>query len=154
MSLPFDQSFKLLGEDDDRGALALLGDLPLDADAQVKLLDRELNLSVRRVDQVYRVTYNGETFLNHFEATTNYSHVDLGDLSRYSMLLDYKYDLPVFSRIVVLTDRGFPQDLPKVYRHRRGSNDLLHQVSIIGFCSYPVHWRLNGTGPPCCLGLA
>ena len=52
---PYDRLFKTLAEDDPRGLLHLFGSLPLEVEAEIQVIDRELNLPTLSVDHVYRV---------------------------------------------------------------------------------------------------
>jgi hypothetical protein len=51
---PYDQAFKLLTEEDPRATLALFAGIPLTVSMDVRVLDREVNLSALQVDNLYR----------------------------------------------------------------------------------------------------
>ena len=52
--------------------MAAFAAIPLDDDIEVQPLDRELNLSTLRIDNLYRRRRTGEEFLVHFEAVSRY----------------------------------------------------------------------------------
>ena len=55
MAFPFDQSFKLLKEEDAVGALRYVAGIQLSPSAVVESLDRELNLERLHADHLYQV---------------------------------------------------------------------------------------------------
>jgi predicted transposase YdaD len=131
VSEPFDQQFKLLSDEDPRGTLFLLSDIGLDEDVEIEVIDRELNMPTRRIDHAYLVKRQGQAEIHHFEATTRYALVDLDKMLDYGSLLDLKYRLPIYTRIVVLLERGMPKQIPQRYERRSGGHIRSMDLQII-----------------------
>lgn len=143
MASPWDQHFKILGDSDARGTLAAFGQLPLDAPAVVTKVGREV-MPARRVDQAYRVEHDGKTLIHHFEATTSYYYVKLEDVFDYSILLEMQHKIGVFTKIVIMTSRGMPDDPPAVFHlDRGGSNARTHRVDYVCVWKVPARVALS-----------
>ena len=138
MASPFDIQSKLLMEDDPRVVLYALAGLPMDEPAEVEQVDREVTIGTKRIDHAYKVTRKGQTVIEHFESTTNFSHVKFDDIYERSILLDVKYRLPVHTRIVLMTARSMPADPPRQHIVKRGTNVRIHAVELVCI------WKLPG----------
>ena len=120
MPQPFDQSFKLLTEDDPRAALALFAGIPLSANLVVEPLDRELNLPTLRVDNLYRCRDGPVEFLAHLEAVSRYKNAVLDHQFDYVQALTAKYKIPCLSFLLLLTAKGVPRKFPRTIRRAFG----------------------------------
>ena len=113
MPVPFDHSFKILTDDDPRAALAAFAGIPLDANIDVEPVDRELNLSTLRVDNLYRCRQKGAEFLIHFEAVSRFRTSALDHQVDYVRAIVSKYKLPCRSFMLLLTEEGVPDRFPR-----------------------------------------
>ena len=120
MPVPFDHSFKILTDDDPRAALAAFAGIPLDANIDVEPVDRELNLSTLRVDNLYRCRQNGFEFLVHFEAVSRFRTSALDRHADYVPAIVFKYKLPCRSFMLLLTEEGVPDSFPRYIYSRYG----------------------------------
>ena len=125
-------------EDDPRVVLYALAGLPMDEPAEVEHIDREVTIGTKRIDHAYKVTRCGQTSIEHFESTTNFSHVNFDDIYERSILLDMKYRLPVHTRIVLMTKRSMPRNPPQQHTVSRGTNVRIHSIE------YVCVWKLPG----------
>ncbi|MBI2686746.1 MAG: hypothetical protein HYX27_10555 [Acidobacteria bacterium] len=117
---PYDQSFKLLADDDPRAALAAFAGIPLEAEIEVEPADRELNLPTLRVDNLYRCRQNGDEFLIHFEAVSRYRTDVLERQTEYVRAIIAKHKLACRSYLLLLTENGVPDRLPRFLESRFG----------------------------------
>lgn len=131
MSRPYDQLFKGLAEDDPRGLLHLFGSLPLDAEAEIEVIDRELGLPVLSVDHVYRIRAGGKEWLVHYEAQTRYQPDVPERLAWYAVALGLKFKLPIESALILLVDRYAPRRIPAVRRMRLGSLEIAMRYRVL-----------------------
>ena len=138
MAAPFDLQSKLLMEEDPRVVLYALAGIPMDEPVEVEQVDREVTIGTKRIDHAYKVTRNGVTAIEHFETTTNFSHVNFDDIYERSILLDVKHKLPVHTRIVLMTALSMPVDPPLQHIVNRGTNVRIHAVEFVCI------WRLPG----------
>jgi predicted transposase YdaD len=105
----YDKAFKLLAGNDPRALLALLAGLPLDAEVEIRPLDREVVPQNRLVDHVFEVTEpGGGQYLLHFEVTTRFRREIYEQAAWQVNALVTAYRLPVRSYFVVLTAESFP----------------------------------------------
>lgn len=128
MSTPFDKTFKLLADDDPRAAMAAFAGIPLDLEMEVQALDRELNLTTLRVDNLYRCKQATEEFLIHFEAVSRYRPAVLDKQVDYVRAIVAKYKLPCRSYLVLLTEGGVPDRFPRFLIREYG--DYTTQVRL------------------------
>jgi len=112
MSKPYDQLFKSLAEGDPRGLLHLFGTLPLDAPAEIEVIDRELTLPALSVDHVCRIRTPEREWLAHYEAQTHYRSDVPERLLWYATALGMKFRLPVETTLILLAERYAPAALP------------------------------------------
>lgn len=122
MPQQFDQSFKLLTEEDPRATLALFAGISFAGRLTVESLDRELNLSTLRVDNLYRCRDRRQEFLVHIEAIARYKVAVLERQFDYVQAIVAKYKLPCRSYLVFLTEKGVPETFPRVLRRKFGDH--------------------------------
>jgi len=108
VAIPFDQAFKLVHDDDPRAGMAAFLGIPLSLEMDVEPLDRELNLSTLRTDQLFRCRTAHDEFAIHVEALSRFKAEAFEKQLKYAMAITLKYDLPLHSHIVLLTDRDLP----------------------------------------------
>ena len=121
MSGPYDRLFKTLVEDDPRGFLHLFGSLPLDAKAEIEVVDRELNLPTLSVDHVYRVRAEQKEWLAHYEVQTRYKSDVPERLAWYAQSLALKFKIPLETVLILLVERYAPENVPTRYELDLGS---------------------------------
>lgn len=131
MARPYDRLFKTLAEDDPRGLLHLFGSLPLDVEAEVRALEREVAAPALAVDHVYEVrTAEGE-WLEHYEVQVWYKS-DLPErLVRYGVSLALNTWLPVRTTLVLLVDRHAPRRVPSRGLVRKGSVEMVSRYRVV-----------------------
>ena len=147
MSIPYDQSFKLLADDDPRAALAAFADIPLDADIEVLTLDRELNLSTLRVDNLYRCRQAGKEFLIHFEAVSRYRAEVLAWQVEHVRAIIAKYQLPCRSYLLLLTADGVPERFPRYLKCQYGDYYSRVRLRVVRLWKIPAR-RILKMGRP------
>ena len=108
MTKPYDQAFKLLTEEDPRATLALFAGIPLTVAMDVRVLDREVNLSALQVDNLYRCRTADAEFLVHIEAVTRFRTAALDRQFDYVQAIVTKYRMACRSYLVLLTEKGVP----------------------------------------------
>jgi hypothetical protein len=112
MAKPFDQSFKILAEEDPRGLMHLLGSLPLDVPAKVTAIERELTAPLFQVDHAYRIESGGKVWIEHYEAVTHFASDQLRRAAKYCASLGMKFECPVYTRLVLMAERLAPAKIP------------------------------------------
>jgi hypothetical protein len=148
--VPYDHSFKLLTDDDPRGAMAAFAGIPLDADIEVQAVDRELNLTTLRVDNLYRCRQAGTEFLIHFEAVSRYRHEVLDRQADYVRAIIAKYKLPCRSYLLLLTEGGVPKRLPRFLECRYGDYNSQIRLRAVRLWKIPAR-RILAMGRPALL---
>lgn len=146
----YDHSFKLLTDDDPRGAMAAFAGIPLDADIEVQAVDRELNLSTLRVDNLYRCRQAGTEFLIHFEAVSRYRPEVLDRQVDYVRAIIAKYKLPCRSYLLLLTEGGVPERLPRFLEGRYGDYHSRIRLRAVRLWKMPAR-RILAMGRPALL---
>lgn len=145
----YDQFFKSLANEDPRGILAMLGVLPLDAEAEVTPLDRELVREPVLIDQGYLVRQPGVgEWIAHIEA---FSDVDQGDVERvlwYAARLALDTRLPVRSVILLLIERYAPKNgLSGEATVYRGSVAFHLKAEVVRMWEVPARKLLDTAHP-------
>ena len=138
MPFPYDQTFKLLGDDDPRAAIAAFAGIPLDAEMEVQSLDRELNLSTLRADSLYRCRQPGEEFLIHFEAVSRYRNEVLDWQVDHVRAIIAKYKLPCRSYLLLLTEGGVPERFPRYLEFRYGDYEARVRLRVVRLWKIPA----------------
>ena len=100
--------------------IAAFAGIPLDAEMEVQSLDRELNLSTLRADNLHRCRQTGDEFLIHFEAVSRYRPEVLDKQVDYVRAIIAKYKLPCRSYLLLLTEGGVPERFPRYLEFRYG----------------------------------
>lgn len=116
MAIPFDQAFKLVHDDNPRVGMAAFLGIPLSAKMEVAPLDRELNLPTLRTDQLFRCRTERGEFATHIEALSRFKPEAIEKQFKCALAITAKYDLPLRSHIVLLTDKDLstgPLPMPK-----------------------------------------
>jgi hypothetical protein len=116
VSRPYDKTFKLSAEEDSRGLLDLLGCLPLEAEAQVEPLDREITQPALEVDHAYRIRTADADWIEHFEALARWESEAPERMTRYGASLWLKFSRPVRLNLVLLAERFAPAVVPNFCR--------------------------------------
>ena len=128
---PYDRLFKTLAEDDPRGLLHLFGSLPLDADAEIQVIDRELNLPTLSVDHVYRVRTGQKEWLAHYEVQTHYESDVPERLAWYGQSLVLKFKIPIETVLILLVERYTPKTVPTGYELDLGSIQIRLRYRVV-----------------------
>lgn len=108
MAKPYDRLFKTLAEDDPRGLLRLFGSLPLDVEAEVRALEREVAAPALAVDHAYQVRTAEREWLEHYEVQTRYRQDVPERLVRYGVFLALRTGLMVYTTLALLVERYAP----------------------------------------------
>ncbi len=138
MTKPYDQAFKLLTEEDPRATLALFAGIPLTVDMDVRVLDREVNLSALQVDNLYRCRTADAEFLVHIEAVTRFRTAALDRQFDYVQAIVAKYRLACRSYLVLLTEKGVPASLPRVLRRAYGDFEATLRLRVVRLWRIPA----------------
>ena len=112
MHNPFDRFLKLLAESDPRALLDLVGELPLDAPAEVEALEREVGAPPLFVDHLYTVKTLDRCWLSHFEFLTWWKADVLERGARQLMAAYLTQRLPIRSTVVLLKKEQAPAVVP------------------------------------------
>ena len=98
-----DVAFKALAERRPRVAVREFGHAGDDPPDSVEPIERELALPPKAMDYAYLVTRRGESWVEHLEAETSLSQLDMRAILKRAALLRLKTDLQVRSTIVLLS---------------------------------------------------
>jgi hypothetical protein len=135
----YDQAFKLLTEDDPRATLALFARIPLTAKLTVEPLDRELNLPTLHADNLFRCRSGKTDFIVHFEAVARFKRAVLEKQFDYVQAIVAKYKLPCRSFLVLLTEKGVPEKLPRALYRKNGDYSATLRLHVVRL------WRISAT---------
>jgi predicted transposase YdaD len=135
---PYDQAFKLLTEEDPRATLALFAGIPLSVAMDVRVLDREVNLSALQVDNLYRCRTADAEFLVHIEAVTRFRTAALDRQFDYVQAIVAKYRMACRSYLVLLTEKGVPASLPRVLRRAYGDFEATLRLRAVRLWRIPA----------------
>ena len=138
MTKPYDQAFKLLTEEDPRATLALFAGIPLSVAMEVRVLDREVNLSALQVDNLYRCRTADAEFLVHIEAVTRFRTAALERQFDYVQAIVTKYRLACRSYLVLLTEKGVPGALPRTIRRVHGDFEATLRLRAVRLWRIPA----------------
>ena len=139
---PYDQAFKYLAEQDAESLLLLLGDLQPGQKATIELLPRELSVATRLPDQPYQVVTERGAHIAHVEAQTVYdSHIPTR-MAEYGARLWIKYQLPISSYVLLLTQRGLPKRAPSVGRLDAGDVQITARYLLVRLWQVPAERML------------
>lgn len=136
MAIPFDQAFKLVQDDDPRVGMAAFLGIPLSVKMDVEPLDRELNLPTLRADQLFHCRTPREEFAIHVEALSRFKPEAIEKQFKYALAITAKYDLPLRSHVVLLTDKDLPAEPLIIPARRKG--DLRASLRI----RYTKLWKI------------
>lgn len=135
---PYDQSFKLVSEEDTIGSLKHIAGVSLSAKAHVESLDRELNVERLHADHLYRVRDRGKECIHHLEAISCYRAGWEQAQIDHAMYVGIKYRVPVFSHLLVLHQRGAPRTIrDQIVRVSGGLRHTL-RVNVVCLWKQPV----------------
>lgn len=111
---PYDTAFKEFADQDPELLLTLVGALP--PGAIVKPLPRAVSISALLPDQPYEVISDTEHFIAHIEAQTRYEAPMPARFVNYDAYFWIKYQLPIYSFLLVFLPQGMPHDAPTAGR--------------------------------------
>jgi predicted transposase YdaD len=138
MAFPFDQSFKLVNEEDAAGSLKYVPGIRLSSKAVVESLDRELNLERLHADHLYRVRDRQGECIHHFEALAAYRAGWEQSQFDHAVYVNLKYTVPVYSHLLLMHARGVPRLIPeRIVRLAGGLRQSL-RVNIIRLWQRPA----------------
>ena len=106
---PYDQAFKYLAEQDAESLLILLGHLQPGHNARIIPLPCELGVYCCSPISLIRSSLSRKSEIVHIEAESNYKAIISKRVADYDLRLWIKYQLPVKSYVLLLTDRGLPK---------------------------------------------
>ena len=138
MTKPYDQAFKLLTEEDPRATLALFAGIPLTVSMDVRVLDREVNLSALQVDNLYRCRTADAEFPVHIEAVTRFRTAALERQFDYVQAIVAKYRMACRSYLVLLTEKGVPKVLPRTIRRVHGDYEAVLRLRAVRLWRIPA----------------
>ena len=103
----YDQAFKSLSDRSPRGLLDIFGILPLEAEAEIEPLPRDVSMPPMAIDSAYLIRTRGQhPYIAVFEALTSWEETLAERLACYGGLLGIKYRIPV--RLYVCHSRDTP----------------------------------------------
>jgi hypothetical protein len=138
VAFPYDQSFKLLGDEDTLGLMKDVAGIRVSASAVIESLDRELNLERLHADHLYRVRDRRRECIHHFEALTTYhSGWEKAQLD-HAIYVELKYGLPVVSHLLLLSQPGAPRSIPERVIRVSGSVRYSLKVNVIRLWRRPA----------------
>ena len=109
----YDQAFKSLSDRSPRGLLDVFGVLPIEADAEVEPLPRDVAMRPFAIDTAYLVRQKRRRpYIVVFEASTSWRRGLSQRLASYGALLGIKYDMPVHMYVLPLAEHACPAKPP------------------------------------------
>jgi predicted transposase YdaD len=138
MAFPFDQSFKLLSEEDAIGSLRHLAGIQLPPDAVIESLDRELNPERLHADHLYLVRDGAKQWIHHFEALSSYRAGWEDPQIDHAIQVRMKYRMPLFSHLLLLHSPGAPPSIPERIVRVTGSLRQSLRVNVIRLWKRPA----------------
>ena len=140
VATPFDQSFKILSDDDPRALLAAFAGIPLEAELRLETLNSELTQGVLRVDKLYQCERPaGEPFLVHFEAVSTFRNDTLAKQAAYIRGIVEKYKRPVRSYMLLMRKGGVPETLTRWLEEDFGDYKSLCRMRYVRVWRLPAH---------------
>lgn len=131
MSKPYDRLFKTLAEEDPRGLLHLFGSVPLEVEAQVRAVEREVAAPALEVDHVYHVQTAEEEWLEHYEVQTRYKSDVPERLVWYGVTLALRSRLPVRTTLVLLAERYAPARVRASGQVKTGCLEMISRYRVV-----------------------
>jgi predicted transposase YdaD len=138
MAFPFDQSFKLVNEEDTIGTLKYVAGISLSSSAEVSSLDRELNLERLHADHLYRVRDRRKDCIHHFEALVSYHTGWEQPQIDHAVYVKLKFGLPVYSHLLLMHARGAPRSIPERIMRVSGGLRQTLRVNVIRLWQRPA----------------
>ena len=140
MATPFDQSFKILSDDDPRALLAAFAGIPLNAELRLETLNSELTQGVLRVDKLYQCERPSmEPFLVHFEAVSTFRNDTMAKQAAYIRGIVEKYKRPVRSYMLLMRKGGVPESLPRWLDEDFGDYKSRCRMRCVRVWKLPAH---------------
>lgn len=127
----YDDAFKRLASQDAEGLLLLLGELQPGEKAEITPLERELRISTKLPDQPYRVVSARGERIVHVEAESWWKNVMPSRMADYGAREWMAYKLPVECFVLLLTDRGLPNNPRTTARIDAGDVQITVQFRIV-----------------------
>lgn len=115
----------------------MAGRLPLEAEAEVHPLQREITREPVHVDSGFLVRQGEATWIEHIEGFAQYKRDDADRIAHYAMELAVAYRVPVFSTAVLMFERHDRTDAPEVGRVAYGSLRLEYPVRLLRLWQIP-----------------
>lgn len=125
----------------------MLGMLPLDAEAEVRPLDRELVREPVLIDQGYLVRQSSGDWIAHIEAFSDVEQDDVERVLWYATRLAVDTQLPVRSTILLQLDRYAPANFSGSARVERGSVTIEMQAQVVKLWEVPARRLLDTRHP-------
>ncbi len=142
-----DQFFKTLAEADPRGLLDMLGILPLDREAEVSPLDREMVRDPVLIDQGFVIHESHADWIAHIEAFSDIADEDWERVLWYAAELTVRTRLPVRSTVLLMLEQYAPKFAPLRCEVRRGGFVASLEIQTVRIWEVPAS-RLLQTGRP------
>lgn len=133
---PYDTAFKEFADQDPELLLTLVGALP--PGAIVKPLPRAVSISALLPDQPYEVISDTEHFIAHIEAQTRYEAPMPARFVNYDAYFWIKYQLPIYSFLLVFLPQGMPHDAPTAMTIKAGVLTLTVEYKVIRLWELPA----------------
>lgn len=143
----FDLSFKALFDRLPMQTLSAFGARPVTASAKLEAIQRELSVPLKAVDAATIVTQNGERWIEHFESEVGYADPDPWEIRRRALVLELKYDLPVYTTVILMSRRRSPPHPPASIGGRRGTLTLMLEPRYVRLWEEPPDKLLGGGAP-------
>ena len=106
----YDQAFKSLSDRSPRGLLDIFGVLPIEVEAEVEALPRDLAMRPLVIDTAYLIRRRRhKPYIAVFEALTSWQQDIAERLACYAALIGIKYRLPVKMYVIPLAEFACPK---------------------------------------------
>ena len=135
----YDQAFKSLSDRNPRGLLDIFGVLPVEAEAEIEPLPRDLSMPPLAIDSAYCIQQRRrKPYIAVFEALTSWEQ-DLAErLACYGGLLGIKYRLPVHMYVLPLASHACPKEVPQRGKGKWGD------VTLVSRLRWLKPWEIDG----------
>ena len=111
----YDQAFKSLSDRSPRELLDVFGVLPIEADAKVVALPRDISMPPLAIDTAYLISQRRrKPYIAIFEAVTSWKPAFAARFASYGGLIGVKYQAPVHFYVLPLAQHACPKSPPLI----------------------------------------
>ncbi|MCC6539841.1 MAG: hypothetical protein IT162_20000, partial [Bryobacterales bacterium] len=102
---------------------------------------------MKAVDGAMIVTQHGERWIEHFESEVGVSSDDLPEICHPAQMLEFQYDLPVYTTVILMARRRSPRQPPASIGGRRGTLTVKLEPRWVRLREEPPDQLLAGGAP-------